>query len=103
NGSGKPQPHALAVLDDEVREKLAEGAIAREYLTRELEEMIHRVNATLDPYERLQFVAVVKDTWAVENGFLTPTMKVKRAAIEAAYGGVTDSWYARNEPVVWQA
>ena len=50
----------------------------------------------------MDFIAVVKDAWTVEKGFVTPTMKVKRNVIESTYGGLLDAWYARKQAVVWQ-
>jgi long-chain acyl-CoA synthetase len=45
---------------------------------------------------------VVRDQWQVSNGLLTPTLKIKRAAIEKAYEGELDGWYAAKKAVVWQ-
>ena len=36
----------------------------------------------LDSIEQLQFLSIVKDEWTAENGFLTPTLKIKRGKIE---------------------
>ena len=55
-----------------------------------------------DIKKQMDFIAVVKDAWTVEKGFVTPTMKVKRNVIESTYGGMLDSWYAKKQAVVWQ-
>ena len=47
-------------------------------------------------------MVVVKDSWAVENGFLTPTLKIKRNVIEATYGAQFQSWSERTDAVLWQ-
>ena len=39
------------------------------------------------------------EEWTVDNGLLTPTLKVKRAAIEARYTPQLTSWYATKAPV----
>ena len=46
----------------------------------------NRSTKALDKHERLRQLVVVKDNWAVENGFLTPTLKIKRDVIESTYG-----------------
>jgi long-chain acyl-CoA synthetase len=47
-------------------------------------------------------LAVVKDPWLIENGFLTPTMKMKRSMLEDTYGPKSDAWYAARKKVVWE-
>lgn len=99
-GSGDPQPHVLVVLSDGARRRLAaEGPAA---LERDLEAHLDAVNRTLVAYERLEFLAVVDDAWLPENGFLTPTLKVKRARIDQAYGPLAERWREERKPVVWQ-
>ena len=61
-----------------------------------------QVNAGLDKHERMGQLVVVKDHWAVENGFLTPTLKIKRNVIESTYGPQLQAWSARAETVLWQ-
>jgi long-chain acyl-CoA synthetase len=46
-------------------------------------------------------LVVVDDAWSIDNGCLTPTMKVRRAAIEARVAPHLDAWYASERPVVW--
>jgi long-chain acyl-CoA synthetase len=59
------------------------------------------VNGELADYERLQMLVVVREPWTVENGRLTPTMKLRRSAIEAGVADRVDGWYATRGPVVW--
>lgn len=69
---------------------------------RSLEPWLEQVNAALDKHERLRQLVVVKDNWAVENGFLTPTLKIKRNVIESTYGAQFQAWSERSEAIVWQ-
>ena len=52
--------------------------------------------------ERLHFLTVVRDPWLIENGFLTPTMKMKRSKLEDTYGPKADDWYAAGCRIVWE-
>jgi len=61
------------------------------------------VNEKVEAFERLQFLTVVKEPWVIENGFLTPTMKIKRSTIEDNYSPMNDTWYAAGKRVVWEA
>ena len=56
----------------------------------------------MEGYERLQFLAIVREAWQVENDFLTPTLKIKRNVIEAAYEPMLDQWYATGQKIIWQ-
>jgi long-chain acyl-CoA synthetase len=44
----------------------------------------------------------VRDEWQVENGFLTPSLKIKRAVIGRTYESEIDAWYAAGRTVIWQ-
>lgn len=46
-------------------------------------------------------LARIADAWTIENGMLTPTLKIKRAALEARYAPHVEAWYATRERVVW--
>ena len=93
-GEGLSAPIGLCVLSapGEDRQSLGGG----------LERWLAQVNAGLDKHERMGQLVVVKDQWAVENGFLTPTLKIKRNVIESTYGPQLQAWSARAETVLWQ-
>ncbi|WP_213940001.1 AMP-binding protein [Pseudomonas sp. dw_612] len=99
-GDGLSAPLGLCVLSA-VGQQDAIGT-ARAGLHSSLEKLLEEVNGALDKHERLRRLVVVKDSWAVENGFLTPTLKIKRNVIEAAYGARFEEWSERNEAVLWQ-
>ena len=101
-GSGQPQPYALIMPADEIRSTLSEASV-RTALEDELASLLAQVNKEVESFERLQFLAVVKDPWLIENGFLTPTMKIKRSAIEDNYGPKTEQWYGAGKQIVWEA
>ena len=102
SGAGQPQPYALVLPAEELRPRLANGD-ARSAFESELAALLDSVNKEVEAFERLQFLAVVKEPWLIENGFLTPTMKIKRSTIEDAYGSKMESWYGAGKRVVWEA
>ena len=95
-GDGLSAPLGLCVLSAVGREE------ARAPLHSSLEKLLEEVNAVLDKHERLRRLVVDKDSWAVENGFLTPTLKIKRNIIEDTYGARFEEWSERSEAVLWQ-
>ena len=94
-GAGMPQPFGLVVLS------VAGRAHPRETLERSLHAHLERTNVALDPHEHLEKLVVVSDSWTIENGLLTPTMKVKRDAIEKRYASKIDDWYGREVRVLF--
>ncbi|PPA01935.1 AMP-binding protein, partial [Pseudomonas sp. MWU12-2312b] len=99
-GDGLIAPLGLCVLSA-VGQQDADGA-ARAGLHSSLEKLLEEVNGALDKHERLRRLVVVKDSWAVESGLLTPTLKIKRNVIEATYGERFAEWSERSEAVLWQ-
>ncbi|WP_247269697.1 MULTISPECIES: AMP-binding protein [Pseudomonas] len=95
-GDGLSAPLGLCVLSTVNQDE------GRASLHSSLEKLLEEVNAVLDKHERLRRLVVVKDNWAVENGFLTPTLKIKRNVIEDTYGARFEEWSARSEAVLWQ-
>lgn len=101
-GSGYPQPCAVVQLGEDLRPKMKDQAF-RDKVTTAFTKLREEINAEVPVYERLQFIVVAtKDEWLIENGFLTPTMKIKRAVLEDAYGPQLDTWYAAKQPVIWE-
>ena len=99
-GSGQPQPHAVLQLSEDAK-ALAESSDEKDKIAAEIEVHLKEINKQVDPHEALEFVAIVKDDWLPENGFLTPTQKIVRRKIEEAYEGNHNGWYAEKKKVIW--
>ncbi len=99
-GAGHPQPCITIVLAEGERDKHGDAAF-RASAGPKFEALLARVNAQIEHHERLEFIAVVSDSWDIENGFLTPTMKIRRSAIEDAYKPQLDEWYDSKQKVIW--
>ncbi|MGY3881679.1 AMP-binding protein [Aeromonas veronii] len=94
-GYGMPQPIALV--------QLAESAMKgnREEVNARLEAARVRVNDQLESHAKIRGILVVKTPWNIENGVLTPTMKIKRHLLEQKYAQVGDRWLS-SQVVVWE-
>lgn len=93
-GEGLTAPIGLCVLAAAGEDRVA--------LRGSLERWLEQVNQALDKHERVRQLVVVRDNWAVENGFLIPTLKIKRNVIESTYGAQFHIWSERNESILWQ-
>ena len=100
SGVGQPAAFALVVLAEDVRGKVSDPAV-RTQVEQELGTWLRQVNSELSGYEQLQMFVIANEPWTIENGMLTPTMKIKRSKIEAAVAKRVDAWYAAKGPVQW--
>jgi len=60
-------------------------------LRRRLVETLDEVNAGLEPHQKIARIVVIRERWSVENELLTPTLKIRRAQIEARYRDAVES------------
>lgn len=100
-GVGFPQPFALVMLAEDVRAKVQQDPSVRDTVQSTLEDLLVATNTELESHEKLQYLAVVGDDWTPENGLVTPTMKIKRNAIEGHYGNGFKGWFDTGRTVVW--
>lgn len=101
SGRGQPQPHAIIQLSEGPKNGATKGAEAREKMGAELMAHLDSVNPGLEAHEKLSFLAIVKDDWLPENGFLTPTQKIKRSTIEDTYAAEVEGWYSQKQKIIW--
>ncbi len=99
-GPSMAQPLALVVLAEHLR-NAPPGSPEREALTRQLQDQLAALNAELDPHEQLEKLVIMSEEWTVDNGLLTPTMKLKRSAIESRYASLVSGWYSGAGCIVW--
>jgi long-chain acyl-CoA synthetase len=96
-GDGIPQPLALVVLSAEAMQREREG------VNSELMESMKSLNQTLEHHERLEKIIVVKEAWTVENGVLTPSLKIKRNVVEDRFSKHFEGWYEGGKGVIWES
>ncbi|MET0594591.1 MAG: AMP-binding protein [Polyangiaceae bacterium] len=100
-GANQAATYALMLLSEDTRKALASGS-NRDALASEITNLMSEVNAALNPHEQLEFAVVVKDIWSIDNGFLTPTMKIRRSVIEQRYEPLVGRWFDARKRVIWE-
>jgi len=102
-GEGRPYLTALTVLERKEYAELAEAKglspdIGSERHSDELQELlVQRIAYRLRDfpgYAKIRRVAVIEDPWTIENGYMTPTLKLRRANILEACGDELEWLYA---------
>ncbi len=101
-GPDFPQPFAIVILSPDAQAAFGADLAMRDSLTASLAATMATANESADPHEHLAFVAVVPGSWTVENGFITPTLKIKRNVVESAYTKHFEGWARQRKAVVWQ-
>ncbi len=100
-GVGQPQPLAIVSLADEVLERMANGRLSQDEVEAQFSGLLGRVNGSLEPHERLDCLVLSREAWSIQNGLLTPTMKIRRQAIESRYAQGFEAWSAQAQGVIW--
>lgn len=95
-GMGIPQPIALVILSDLGKQK------SKDELKASLSETMHRINPTLESYEKVAKVVIMQEEWSVDNGRLTPTMKIKRNQVEKIHMHMYKDWFEQEGDVIWE-
>ena len=101
SGSGQPLTYAVVQLGEEILPTLDQPGV-RDQITQSLDALLDSVNGKIEAFEKLGFFVIAKDRWTIEAGQLTPTMKIKRGAIEDMYNGKLEDWYGRGDRVIWE-
>lgn len=99
-GSGMAAPFAMAVLASN-RSRQGKDTASRPLLEDQLKKELTSVNAELEQHEHLGFLVICQEPWTTDNGFLTPTLKVRRAVIESHFGSQFDAWEQSGKRILW--
>jgi len=92
-GSGLPTAMVVIVLSKEVAADMSKKEIEESLIA-----TVTEVNGKIEKHEVVGGIRIVDEPWTIENGLLTPTMKVKRAELEEKYLPTLEG---QKETVVW--
>jgi len=94
-GNGMPYAMGIVILTQTARSE--DHHPIRQGLT----EFLNQVNAELEQHERISKLILLGEEWTVENGFLTPTLKIKRKLVDEKYQHKYPEWSIANENVIF--
>jgi long-chain acyl-CoA synthetase len=95
-GLGLPQPMALLTLSETGQKKTERD------LENGMRTLMFRINDTLDSFEKLRKLIIVHEEWTVDNGLMTPTLKIKRGDVEKKYQSEYERWSDLKDDVIWE-
>ncbi len=102
-GEGKPYLSVIAVLAADPWQQLAaqlgvdpdvDGALQDEQVTKTALSRISAQMGAFPGYCQVRRVTLTREPWTVENGLLTPTLKLKRAKVMERFYAELDAMYA---------
>ena len=99
-GLGLASPCAVVILTREALQQASTEA-GRTALEKSFEDLLNSTNSKLERHERLAFLALANAHWTIENGFVTPTLKLKRLKLEAFYQPLLAKWFEEDRRVIW--
>ena len=94
-GMGIPQPIALINLSETGKLKTPTE------ITASLSASLAAVNPLLEKFERLEKAVIMKENWTIENGLMTPSLKIKRSLVEKDLYSFYPQWFHHPEKVLW--
>ena len=89
-----PQPMGLIQLSEFCKDMPVDK------IKNSLMDTLLKANDKLHRHELIHKLICISDVWSVENGMLTPTMKIKRNVIHEAYKHQDEVWYNHEEMVI---
>ena len=96
-GDQRPYITALITVDDEIAPLWAERQgveLNKEAITKEVATRVDEVNTKLARFEQIKRFEVLDEDFSIEQGTLTPSLKVKRPVVAKRYSEVIDALYS---------
>ncbi len=96
-GTGIAQPIALIIASETGRAK------TKEAFNSSIQTTIDQLNPELKTHEKLAKAVIMKEEWTIDNGLMTPSLKIRRNRVEAIHQEMYKSWFERPEEIVYES
>jgi long-subunit acyl-CoA synthetase (AMP-forming) len=100
SGVGQASAYALVMPSEDLRPKLGDPVV-RAQVQQAMSQLLKEINQKLPEHEHLRMIVVAAEPWSIDNGCLTPTLKIRRNRIESVVAPKVESWYADQSSVQW--
>ena len=94
-GSGLPNAMAICTLSESLKMHPTDAQ------QEQLLQLLLKINQHLEHHEKISKMVVLQEEWTISNGLLTPTLKIKRKAVDASFGEQYLPWSQREEVIIW--
>lgn len=95
-GMGIAQPIVLIVPSE------AGAAKDKHAFENSILQTIDEVNPSLMSHEKLAKAVIMKEQWTVDNGLMTPSLKVRRPRVESIHQDMYKSWFDSEERLIYE-
>ncbi|MCI4671684.1 MAG: AMP-binding protein [Bacteroidia bacterium] len=95
-GIGISQPVALVNLSEDAVK------MPRESIERNLVQQLSQVNDSAANHETVSTMIITKEAWGIDNHLLTPTLKLRRGAIDERYRERFQEWHLSDQDIIWE-
>ncbi len=95
-GMGIPQPIMLVIPSANGKSK------SKTELNKSLLESVLEINPTLEKHEKIEKAVIMQEDWTVENGLMTPTLKIKRSQVEKIHMPMYRSWFDAEGRILYE-
>ncbi|MEO0725907.1 MAG: AMP-binding protein [Bacteroidota bacterium] len=96
-GLGCSQPIALLNLSAGGQQ------LQRDAVEQSLQSALQQVNTGLARYQQVSTMVIDPHPWTEHNRLVTPTLKVRRTALDQRFGAYYEQWHQANEQIIWKA
>ena len=94
-GAGIPAPILLCTLSEKAKET------EKHSIVDEMKKLLVKINAELEHHEKIAKLLILAEEWTIENGILTPTLKIKRKAIDELFREYYMQWFNLQHQVAF--